>query len=389
MKIVRIFCCSFAIWAALAARAYGPEGHALVGGVADRLLRQDPAVAGKIAVWLDGISLEEAANFPDKIKSWDQAESPRHRWFHLPDHPAIEQQLWDFWRANPHSTREPANRDLETVPDHHWFHFTDLPVFRDETYAQARTGKSKWDIVHMITYCARVLHGEISEQNDRRITKPVAVILLAHFVGDIHQPLHVGAEYFGANRSPVEPRPGVAFYGDEGGNELTLALRDKPGRERVAGGAATAAVYERKTNSRYALKLHGFWDGPAVEAARREIKARILQDDPGHARTVHEAEYINYLAAHPPAGTAMPASLPFPQWSEAWADEIQPIAREAHQRLEFDDIVLSARGPNISSGEAREKELPETYTDWAGNVVADELAKGGARLAALLRVTVR
>ena len=62
-------------------------------------------------------------------------------------------------------------------------------------------GRSQWDIVHMITYCVNVLTGATPEDNARKITKPIAMILLAHFVGDIHQPLHVGAEYFNAGKA--------------------------------------------------------------------------------------------------------------------------------------------------------------------------------------------
>ena len=74
-----------------------------------------------------------------------------------------------------------------------------------------------------------------------------------------------------------------------------------------------------------------------------------------------------------------------------WADEILPIAREAHERLRFvkvhpqqeDDRVLAA-------GEAEEK--PEYgqsfYREWATTIVRDELHKAGWRLADLLQKTL-
>ena len=65
--------------------------------------------------------------------------------------------------------------------------------------ATAKWAVRQWDIVHMMRYCIAVLKGEEPENNPRGITKPIAIILLAHFVGDIHQPLHVGAEYFDAH----------------------------------------------------------------------------------------------------------------------------------------------------------------------------------------------
>lgn len=365
--------------------AYGPDGHALVGAVADKVLHDsNPPTAAKIATLLDGITLEEAANLPDKIKSWDKPEGPRNRWFHLPDHPEIERQLREFWRANPHLAHDPENHETVAAPDHHWFHYVDVPAFKDEKYADAITGISKWDVVHMISFCGQVLNGDLSETNERKISKPIAVILLAHYVGDIHQPLHVGSEYFGANGKPLEPVPGVKFYDDQGGNKLLLKLEghtddDAGGDDDERDGA----------NSQLALKLHSFWDGPAVASARRVIKGRILAEQPTHSKTIHKAEYVSYLASHAPTGTQMPASLAFTKWSERWADEIQPLAHEAHERLDFTGVHVSATGHTITTGIAKEKDLPESYEEWAGEKVADELAKGGARLAAILKKTVQ
>lgn len=72
-------------------------------------------------------------------------------------------------------------------------------------------------------YCIAVLQGKEPEENARKITRPIAVILLAHFVGDIHQPLHVGAQYFNAKGQPVDPERGGELP-DEGGNSLRLKL---------------------------------------------------------------------------------------------------------------------------------------------------------------------
>ena len=48
-------------------RAYGPDGHHIVGAVADERLANTPA-GKKIAVLLDGMTLREAAQVPDTIK---------------------------------------------------------------------------------------------------------------------------------------------------------------------------------------------------------------------------------------------------------------------------------------------------------------------------------
>src|SRR5207237_10029763 len=95
----------------------------------------------------------------------------------------------------------------------------------------------------MITFCAGVLKGETAEDNPRKITKSVAVILLAHYVADIHQPLHVGAEYFDQHGGVADPDKDKLALGDEGGNTFTLELSDEPQRRR--------GIHKQK--------LNGYW----------------------------------------------------------------------------------------------------------------------------------
>ena len=52
--------------------AYGPPGHEIVGGIADRLIADTPA-GQKIYALTDGITLERASNIADEIKAWDKS----------------------------------------------------------------------------------------------------------------------------------------------------------------------------------------------------------------------------------------------------------------------------------------------------------------------------
>jgi hypothetical protein len=156
------------------AQAYGPKGHAMVGAIADQRLAGKP-VASKLADLLDGLTLAEAALLPDSIKDWDQHPPSDPDTFHLPAHPVIEQDLVAFWKANPHTSRDPNI----LPPNHHWFHYTDVPVAEGVTYSSGKTGRSQWDVVHMIPFCIDVLQGKVPEDNERKITRRVAVILLA------------------------------------------------------------------------------------------------------------------------------------------------------------------------------------------------------------------
>src|SRR3989440_4127655 len=147
-------------------RAYGPTGHEIVGGIADKLIANTPA-AQKVYALTNGITLERASTIADEIKAWDKngvddpKAFPKYR-----EHPKIDNQLREFWRANP-----PTQDSASAIPSHHWFHYTDVPVLNPEKYADGKTGRAQWDIVQMIAYCVNVLRGEVPENNPRKITK--------------------------------------------------------------------------------------------------------------------------------------------------------------------------------------------------------------------------
>jgi hypothetical protein len=351
-------------------QAYAPLGHEIVGAIADERLANTPTAA-KIRALLNGMTLEKAAVIPDEIKGWDKKGVDDRKAFHYSAHPQIDQQLRDFWRAN-----QPTHDLNSAMPSHHWFHYADVPVVRAEKYAEGTAGRSKWDIVHMIPYCVEVLRGHVPEQNERKITKPVAVILLAHYVADIHQPLHVGAEYFDAQGHPADPDKDSSALGDEGGNTFTLQLSDEPPRGR--------GVHKKK--------LHVFWDNETVNALFSEAPNTLpksehqQQIDPAKKQLVHE------MATHEPEAWRIPANIAIANYAEAWADEILPIAREAHERLQFRNVHAQQEEDRVvAAGEAEEKSEPDhvSYRTWATIIVREELHKAGWRLADLLEKTLR
>ena len=347
--------------------AYGPTGHEIVGGVADKIIANTPTGA-RVAALIDGITLEKAAVIPDEIKSWDKnGPDDLNAFPHFPDHPKIDKQLRDFWRANP-----PTNDENSPIPSHHWFHYTDVPVFNNPPkYSASSVGRSQWDIVHMIPYCVGVLRGEVPEKNARKITKSVAVILLAHYVGDIHQPLHVGAEYFNATGQPIDPNKSKPNLADEGGNTIALYLHS---------GAA-------ETGHR-ALKLHGFWDNEAVMANLPPMPPEISKEERFQRIESAKKKLIDEFAAKEPANWRLPANVALKDYAETWADEILPIAREAHERLRFKYVHSQLdQDREVAAGTAQEKNAADhvAYADWSAKVVCDELHKAGWRLADLLK----
>jgi hypothetical protein len=359
-----VFCC------VLPASGYSPVGHEIVGAIADKRLANTPEAA-KIAKLLDGISLERASVMADEIRAWDKRGADDPAVFHYLAYPKIDNQLREFWRANP------PTRDLDSsVPSHHWFHYTDVPVLDLAKYSDGKTGRSKWDIVHMIGYCVSVLKGETPEDNPRKITKPVAIILLAHYVGDIHQPLHVGAQYFDEEGRAINPDKGGQGFKDNGGNGVTLQLKES-----------------MNGNDHGPITLHSFWDRDAVMANLVKASGTISKEEQGERINAAKRELIGRLAKEEPKNWELSHSIALGDYAENWANEILPVAREAHERLQFKNVrsIREADGRTVASGEAEEKEMPDhmTYGEWSGRVVRQELHKAGWRLADLLEKAVQ
>ena len=268
--------------------AYGPTGHEIVSGIADKLVVNTPA-GEKIYTLTDGITLERASVIADEIKAWDKngVDDP-NAFPHYPEHAKIDKQLRDFWRGNP-----PTQDSKSHAPSHHWFHYTDVPILNLEKYSDGKTGRSQWDIVHMISYCVDVLRGEIPEDNPRKITRPVAVILLAHYVGDIHQPLHVGAEYFNQAGQAVDPdrnQPGIE---DEGGNTFML---------RLTRGTPEGMAHR-------GLKLHGFWDYDAVMANLPPLSPTLSKEERHQKTEQAKRKLMDRLTKEQPTNWRAPANI--------------------------------------------------------------------------------
>jgi S1/P1 Nuclease len=317
--------------------AYGDRGHQLVGAVADRRLAQNDAVAKKLQKLLPNLTLEEAAILPDTIKNFQCGVQLTGD--------SVNRQLQAFVNAN--CVQRPRHAD---------FHFTDVPVFKAELYGAGTVGRESFDIVHMIPFCIQVLKGKIPETNNRKITKTIAIILLAHYLGDIHQPLHVGAEFFNKQGHAFQPVTPTGAFSDRGGNQLMLSILQDDG------------TFEEVGN------LHSYWDNQTVDNA-------FGQDS---NETVAQK-----LASNAPANWKLNGDVR--TWAVQIANDLLPTAREAHQRLRFDGIKLDKQKHLVKSGNARERNHGpdvKSYADWSADVVRKEIQIGGWRLAALLEAVL-
>lgn len=333
LLIVSLILCLFSV----NTHAYGERGHRLVGAIADRRVARNQALARKIRQLLGGMTLQRVSTLPDEIKGWQCGDNP-------PDANRVTRELRAFVNANC------------SAPSHNQFHFTNIPVFGDENYADGEVGRNEFDIVHMVPFSIRVLKGDEPETNDRKITKSVAVILLTHYFGDIHQPLHVGAEFFDGDGTPFGPTAANKGFADQGGNKLVL-LTFMSGKRTAVG------------------KLHGYWDTQTVDNAFGKTQ---------------DATVARRLAAREPAHWQLTGEVE--TWGEQLANDIMPLAREARNRLEYKRIEIQQGSRDITSGNAEErKKLPggTFYAVWASDVVKNEIHKGGWRLAALLEEVLK
>lgn len=360
----------FALRFATPVHAYAPLGHEIVGAIADERLA-GTETGRQVKALLGTVSLERASVMADLIKSWDKKGPDDPKSFHYSAWPEIDKQLREFWKAN-----QPTHDPKAAAPSHHWFHYTDVPITPPQNYGGGKAGRIKWDVVQMIPYCVDVLRGRVPEDNERKITKPIAIILLAHYLGDIHQPLHVGAAYFDSQGQLVDPDKDTSALEDEGGNTFTIELSDDPPR----------------TRGHHKKKFHGFWDNDTVNALFPNMPEKLPKKELQEKIEPLKRKLVRQMATAEPKNWRLPAKIDIGKYAEAWANEILPVACEAHTRLEFKDVKPWQDNDRVvASGEVVEKAAPgkTTYRAWATGIVRDELHKAGWRLADLLEKALK
>lgn len=361
---------------------YGALGHETVGAIADMKLAGTPTGA-QVTKLLDGITLSRASVLADEIKGWDKMPKGQPKSILLKDHPQLQEQLVAFWEANPPTKAKGSN-----APTHKEFHYTDVPAVDGGKYVKGNLGTEPYDIVQMIPFCVRVLSGAEPETNQRKITKPIALILLAHYVGDIHQPLHVGNAYFSSAGNLVNPSKGGKSFPDHGGNGFKIILADEKNSKSTAKSDSNSDAKSsgKKSSKSKGNNLHSFWDTDAVVEALDQVETK-LQKQPNHKGKVTDEEVIAWFANSEPKVWKASAQSKPTEWAQTWANDILPMSTQAHERLEFSNVTIKNES---ASGDATEKKMPDgiSYMDWAGQRTEEELHKAGWRLAAIIEASL-
>ncbi|MET3134665.1 hypothetical protein AAKU55_004967 [Oxalobacteraceae bacterium GrIS 1.11] len=329
------------------ALAWGGDGHRAVGAIAAQLIEGRRAQTEVAALLLPGESLASLANWLDCVKG-------------VLCGPQTAEML-AYVAANP---------------KHGQYHYTDIP-FQNARYKDGAVGSADDDIVQTLKQAIAVLQGrDDALSNPHGFSRRQALILLTHLVGDIHQPLHVGAAYLGKDGAYLAPTaPGQIDYFDaRGGNNLLL--------DDVKLGAAAArliptlppappATGEQAGAPRLDTRsFHLYWDVTAVDYVLRRAGARTPEQ---FARLA--------IAAKPAVAMNTGAAI---DWPYQWADDALQAAR-----LAYADTV-----PGPASLQTSKK--GDTYRVWALQVAPDyplpssalarlQLIKGGYHLAWLLQ----
>jgi hypothetical protein len=313
MKKVRLcLILLFAGSAAPAVFAWGDDGHRTIGAMADRLIA-GTAAAQHVRELLGEETLSAASVWADFVKGrTNQTE-----------------EMLQFKAANP---------------NHAVSHYTDIP-FEEPKYRDDSIGATNVDVVHAIPACILILQGKPAAQSVfKDVTPRVALRLLAHFIEDIHQPLHVGSGYLDKTKF-IDPNGYAGHYGeDQGANRLLF------------GG----------TN-----KLHYYWD------------VTVVQADMSQAHVETPAQFAAFLLAKPAPNWK--TSGPLLDWDLAWANESLALSAKVHDVTVTDEDDSQT---DFRTGQPRPQwrlqDLAPEYIAWSDKTAEEQITKAGYRLAATL-----
>ena len=106
---------------------------------------------------------------------------------------------------------------------HETYHFDDVAIQR-HSFSKDFKGANKHDLVSAIESAVAVLKDKAAPVPFSIKDKKEALLMLAHLLGDLHQPLHVGSVYLDAGGARVDPDKSADIDPDTdtiGGNAIT------------------------------------------------------------------------------------------------------------------------------------------------------------------------
>jgi hypothetical protein len=299
LRIAFTLACVLCLFDPKVASAWAHQGHKVVGSIADHLLNANAKAQVRQIL---GFELRTAGPWADCVKSVVRHDDGSFEYVVNPDHLDYEVPCTPF-KSEPERARmvdyaarnwttclyQPDGPDKPAGGCHNTFHFENVPVQRNG-FDRDSLGTNPHDLVAAIAAAIAVLSDKpvppafpFSIKDNKE-----ALFMLAHFIGDLHQPLHVGSVYLDADGKLVVPDAAHAI---------------DPATETNGGNA----IQDQNLN------LHHEWDDIPTdigEGATRELlsMARAVPASQGGIET----------------------------WPAAWASDTILVARAAFAGLSFE-----------------------------------------------------
>jgi S1/P1 Nuclease len=191
------------------AHAWEYQGHKVTGSIADHLLGANAKQQVKSIL---GFDLRTAAPWADCVRSVARLPdgtfkyAPTKPEYRIPctpfETPAETARMEDYVARNWHNCSYAPHHGCDEA-----YHFSDVAIQHDD-YSRNYAGTSDHDVVSAINAAILVLRGKPASLPFSIRDRKEALFLLAHFLGDLHQPLHVGAVYLNAQGQLVNPDQG-------------------------------------------------------------------------------------------------------------------------------------------------------------------------------------
>lgn len=312
------------------APAYGNAGHQQIGAIADLQLHD---AARRQVQTLLGFDLRVAAVWADCVRDAQpdasgepQADKPAAACAAFGS-PAQRERMQDYARRNWSGCDDPPPKGC-----HSRYHYTNI-AYQHQRYDRAYSGTRDDDLVAATNAAIAVLRNRAAPPPFDIRDKTEALLLLAHFVGDLHQPLHIGTAYL--------DRDGRSFDPDG----------DAPVAEPQANTRGGNLIHDPISN----LSLHADWD--RIARALGAASPRLL---------------IGRRSAIPPT------SGPIDSWAAQWAGETLRASHPAYAGLSF---IADPAAPGRWIAQ-----FPDHAAYWRDKETLQrgELIKAGTRLAQLL-----
>jgi hypothetical protein len=311
--------------------AWGPKGHQVIGALADEMLQPH---AWQNVQQVLGMPLRVASTWADCAKDVDKTDAgfvykpmPQYHASCVAfETPEGINRMEDYVARNWDACLPQAGQD----PCHKQYHYADVAIQHD-TYELGFVGTSDHDVVGAINAAILVLQGLPAPAPFSIKDEQEALLMLAHLVGDLHQPLHVGAVYIDGHNKPTNP-------------DATGHLDPKT---ETRGGNS---IKDGSTN------LHAEWDEVVSSLDPTKITDKMINDASAIQTTAGEVN----------------------TWAQIWASDTVVISHTAFKGITY--THTSKPKPHwVAHFTSR-----NGYLATKRKVQADQLTKAGARLAQIL-----